>query len=226
MKTPLVLISGLLSNAFVWQHQVRSLGEIADIHIFSPKEESASKMVQAILEKAPPTFALAGHSMGGWLALELLRAAPSRITKVCLVNTTARDDSPEKRARRQAVISRCQAGAFKEVAQELARALTANPQSYLEVEKMFLEVGSSACIAQEQAMMNREPSSTILPHIKCPTLVIHAAQDTNFSLGEHEEMVQAIPRAKLAIVDDCGHMSPIERPQAVTTLLRFWLTYF
>jgi len=226
MKTPLVLISGLLSNASLWQHQARHLDEIAEIEIFSPTQNSSDKMVEAFLKVAPPKFALAGHSMGGWLCIEILRAAPSRVTKLCLLNTSARDDSNEKKIRRQEMILRSSKGQFKEITRDIAGLFTQNPLIKQEVENMFLDVGCETFICQEEAMMNRKSCEYILPTIRCPALVIHAAQDQNFSLEEHMELAEKMPNAKLAIVEDSGHMSPLEMPQAVTSLLRFWLTYF
>lgn len=223
---PLILISGLLSNGSLWQHQVQYLSEVAAISVFNPDQDSPDKMVEAILKSAPPKFALAGHSMGGWLSLEILRVAPSRVLKVCLLNTTAREDSQEKKARRQAMIERSKAGQFEEVVDEVVDFLTYNHQVRGEVKKMFLDVGCDAFINQEKAMLSRTMSIASLPKISCPTLVIHATEDRNFSLEEQLELVAKIPNAKLAIIENTGHMSPLEMPQAVTSLLRFWLTYF
>lgn len=224
MKIPLVLLTGLLSNEFLWHHQSRYLGDVADIQIISSDQDTPSKMVHAILEKAPPKFALAGHSMGGWLALEVMRTAPSRVSHLCLLNTTARPDSEEKRKRRQEMILKAEKGRFREVVKELVENLVVNPLVKNDVEKMFLDVGEQAFIHQEKAMLIRSECQSILPRIACPTLVIHAAQDKVFSLEEHRELVDQIHNAKLATVEDAGHMSPIEMPQAITALLKFWLT--
>lgn len=226
MKSPLVLVSGLLSNESLWQHQVKHLSEIASIQVVSPSQNSCEKMVQAILDVAPPKFALAGHSMGGWLCLEIMRRAPLRVSKLCLLNTTARSDSKEKRAKRQEMILRAKEGHFHEIVEELADRLVYNSHVVKDVKKMFLEVGSEVFIHQEEAMINRRESRSILPGIDCPTLVIHAAQDRNFSIEEHKELVAEIPNAKLAVIEDSGHMSPLEMPQVVTALLRYWLTWF
>lgn len=226
MKPPLVLVSGLLSNDSVWEHQMKNLGDAASIQIFNPREETPVKMVASILEKAPPTFALAGHSMGGWLCFEIIRAAPSRVSKLCLLNTSSRSDTPEKKAKRELMIQRCREGQFKEVVKEIAKFFVYNPENIHKVEKMFIDAGPEAFIAQEQALLIREPCDSVLSTIHCPTLVIHAAEDKNFSLEEHVEMVEKMPNAKLAIVDDSGHMSPMESPQAITALLRFWLNNF
>ncbi len=226
MKIPLVLLSGLLSNESLWKHQTSYLSDDAEIRIISPSQNTPQKMVQAILEAAPAKFALAGHSMGGWLALEVMRTAPSRVSKLCLLNTTARGDLDEKKARRQMMIRKTEQGQFLEVVKEMAEYFIVNPLVKNDVEKMFLDVGKEAFIHQEEAMIMRHECQSVLPGITCPTLVIHAAKDRVFSLEEHRELVDQIAGAKLAIVEDAGHMSPIEMPQAITALLKFWLTYF
>jgi len=223
---PLVLISGLLSNESLWQHQLHYLREIAPISVFNPSQDSPDKMVEAILKTAPPKFAMAGHSMGGWLCLEILRVAPSRVSKVCLLNATARDDSQEKKAKRRLMIQRCEKGQFEEVARELASLFTQVHQVRKQVLDMFLTVGSETFLNQQKSMLLRKPRGSILAMVQCPALVIHAAQDKNFSMDEQLEFVTKIPNAKLAVVEESGHMSPLEMPQAITSLLRFWLSYF
>ncbi|MDR3623619.1 MAG: alpha/beta hydrolase [Chlamydiales bacterium] len=226
MKTPLVLLSGLLSNEVLWQHQISHLSDIASIQIISPSQDTPEKMIQAILEKAPLQFALAGHSMGGWLCLEVMRAAPLRVNKLCLLNTTVRMDVKEKMLKRKEMILRVKQGGFQEIVKEIVEKFVFNSLVKNDVEKMFLEVGRDAFMNQQLSMISRRESQSVLATITCPTLVIHAMQDKNFSLEEHEELVNLIQHAKLAVVEDSGHMSPLEMPQAITALLRFWLTYF
>lgn len=223
MKTSLILLSGLLSNECLWKHQIDHLGEVASIQVISPQQDTPEKMVQEILESAPPQFALAGHSMGGWLCLEIMRVARFRVTKLCLLNTTGRMDSKEKTRRRQELILEAESN-FPAVVGEIVEHFVYNASVKSGVEKMFLDVGKEAFIHQQRAMMHRDPSASVLPLIMCPTLVIHATQDKNFSLLEHQELVDLIPNAKLALVEDSGHMSPMEMPQAITALLRLWLT--
>lgn len=226
MKKSLVLLSGLLSNNKLWQHQISHLSDIASIQILSSTEDTPKKMVAALLEKASPTFALAGHSMGGWLALEVMRTAPSRVSRLCLLNTSAREDSGEKKRRREAMIQRVQRGQFPDVVEEIVAHFVYNEAVKDAVRDMFLEVGPRTFINQEKAMMKRLECFSILPGITCPTLVIHALQDKNFSLEEHQELVHHIPGARLAQVEGSGHMSPLERPEDITALLREWLYEF
>ena len=223
MQLPLVLLSGLLSNESLWQHQTRHLSDIASIQVISPSQNTPEKMIHSILNAAPSRFALAGHSMGGWLCLEVMRAAPSRVSRLCLLNTTARRDSEAKRLKRQEMILKVQKGEFREVVREAVENFVYNPLVKNDVEKMFLDVGEEVFVRQQQAMLARSECASILPSITYPTLVIHAAHDRNFSLEEHEELVDQIPDAELAIVEDAGHMSPMENTQAVTELLRLWL---
>jgi pimeloyl-ACP methyl ester carboxylesterase len=224
-RSPLILISGLLSNEYVWLHQVSHLSQLASISVACPTENTPEKMVQAILNKVPPVFALAGHSMGGWVCLEIMRVAPARVSKLCLLNTTARSDSDEKRAKREEMILGAKQGRFHEIVEEMASYFVYNPHLKEGVKEMFLSMGAEIFIQQEEAMISRRECLSILPSIGCPTLVIHAAKDKIFSLEEHEELATKIPNAKLAVIEDSGHMSPLEMPQAITTLLHCWLSW-
>jgi pimeloyl-ACP methyl ester carboxylesterase len=220
MRKNLVLVSGLLSNGALWKHQTAHLGGEISIQVISPSGKTPKEMVEAILDCAPPQFSLAGHSMGGWLCLEVMRVAPERVSSLCLLNTTARSDSEEKKSRRLKMVQRVEKGEWREVVRELVEHLVFNPVAKKEVEKMFLEVGPKAFIRQEKAMLARGESLSVLPMIKCPTLVMHAAQDRNFSLEEHRELAEGIQNSRLSVVEGSGHMSPIEAPEAITSLLR------
>ena len=226
MQMPLLLLTGLLSNDNVWKHQMLHLCDVASIQIISSSANTPEEMVQSILDAAPPQFALAGHSMGGWLCLEIMRVAASRVSKLCLLNTTYQTDSTEKLARRKGMVLKAESGQFHDVIDAMVEKMLFNQVVKNDVRNMFLGVGSDVFICQQQAMMKRGECHSILSKIRCPTLVVHAMQDQIFSLEEHEELAALIPGAKLALVEDCGHMSPIEMPQAITALLRLWLSYF
>lgn len=223
MDTPLVCISGLLSNQDLWAHPLEHLN--GAIQIISPFQDTPQKMVEMILKEAPDRFALAGHSMGGWLCLEVMRQAPSRVSKLCLLNTTAKSDSAEKKAKREEMIHRVQDGHFREVVKELTDRFVFNSLVKADVEKMFLSVGEKVFVQQEKAMLMRDECESILPSIQCPTLVVHAALDQVFHIEDSQGLVDRIPSAQLAVIEDCGHMSPLEKPQAVTSLLGHWLAW-
>lgn len=223
MKIPLIFVSGLLSNQLVWSHQTKSLSDVALIKVISPSQDSPQKMVEAILEQAPDQFALVGHSMGGWLCLEVMRRAKERVTKLCLINTTAKSDTPDKKTKRREMIQRVENGQFPEVVEELVDCFVFNTKVKNEVEKMFLEVGEQAFIRQERSMLNRDECESVLSMIQCPTLVIYSTKDKVFTLEDHQILANNISRAKLAIIEDSGHMSPLEKPKAVTSLLDLWI---
>lgn len=200
-------------------HQIKELSNKTLIRVASPTQDTPEKMVEAILRGAPDQFVLVGHSMGGWLCLEVMRRAKQRVTKLCLLNTTESLDTPTKKAKREEMMRRVEAGEFREVVKELVHHFVHNSGVKDKVEKMFMEVGEQAFVCQEKSMLVRKECASILPSISCPTLVIHAAQDRVFSLEDHQRLASAIPHAKLAVIEDCGHMSPMEKPEAVTTLL-------
>ena len=226
-KIPLVLIPGLLCDSAAWEYQTKHLADIAIPTVISfHGENTPEKMVQAILKQSPHQFALAGHSMGGWLALEVMRHAPARAIKLCLLNTTASPDSPDKLQRRKQMIQTVEHGKFHELAMQLSDGFILQQRIKKPLQEMFFRSGASRFINDQTAMIQRSESFSILPTIKIPTLIIHALQDQLFSLAEHEEMASLIPNAQLALIEDSGHMSPMEQPQAITTLMRLWLTYF
>ena len=222
-KKEIFFISGLLSNESVWKYQIESLGGRAITKVVSPTEETPQKMLDKILKEAPDRFVLIGHSMGGWLAMEVMRKAKDRVSSLCLLNTTARSDSPEKRNKRLELISRAQKGEFPSIVRELVDNFVVVPSAKKEVEKMFFEVGVDAFIRQEKSMLSREEFESILPTISCPTLVIHAEKDKLFSLDDHQNIVNKIPNAKLEIVENSGHMSPLEMPDKVNSFLKKWI---
>lgn len=226
-KIPLILLTGLLSDQRVFEYQVDKLKELADIIVIeSTATNTSNAMVEKILHLAPNYFALAGHSMGGWLALKITKMAPEKVMKLCLLNTTAREDNNEDKANRQSMITRTRHGEFQQVANEIADRFVFNQNIKKDVLSMFLQKGGETLIKQGQAMLGREDLKEHLKTITCPTLIIHASEDKRFNLEAHQEIVNSILNAKLAIIEDCGHMSPMESPQAVTTLMRYWLEYF
>lgn len=223
MKIPLIFLSGLLSNERVWLHQRQHLSDLASIQVISASDDTPEKMIHTILSGAPEKFALAGHSMGGWLAQEVMRVAPDRVLKLCLLNTTSQMDSEEKRISRLKMIEKVKEGSFNEIVKGIADKFVFNTQVKNDVEKMFLEVGEEAFINQELSMLKRGETKRVLSTIRCPTVVIYAEEDPVFSLQEHQELAHLIKNSKLVTIKNSGHMSPMEAPESVTSVLRAWL---
>jgi pimeloyl-ACP methyl ester carboxylesterase len=222
----LILLPGLLCDKEVWEHQMTHLSDIAEIIVPDlSKAETPTAMVEAVLNVAPQSFALAGHSMGGWVALEVAKKCPKQIRKLCLLNTTADADSPEKMAARTAMLTQAEQGQIETIADQLSILFTFNTTVRQQIKQMFIR-NADAFIHQQKAMIARQSCLLFLPLIQCPTLVIHARHDKAFSIDHSERILQGIPQSKLAIIEESGHMVTLEVPQAVTTLMRFWLMYF
>lgn len=226
---PFLFLPGLLCDGALWAHQVKHLSDLCQPSVMDlTKQDSMTLLARHVLENAPPRFVLAGLSMGGYVAQEIMRLDPSRVIKLALINTTARQDTPETVERRKGLVALAKTGKFRGVTPRLLPHLI-HPDRLSDstvaevVLKMAERVGRDAFIRQQTAILNRTDGRSDLPKISVPTLIIAGRQDTIAPLETAEEMARGIPGAKLAVVEDCAHLSPLERPQAVTALLRLWL---
>jgi len=230
MKTPLVLVPGLLCDDALWAHQSRHLADIADIRIGDTMSaDSMAGMADAVLAAAPDRFALAGLSMGGYISLEVMRRAPDRVTRLALLDTAAIADDADKRKHRKELIKLAETGKFKGVTPRLLPLflhpdrLTDEPLTGAVME-MAGRVGKDAFLRQQKAILGRIDSRPHLADIRVPTLVLCGRQDGLTPLERHDEMAAAIPGARLSVIEDCGHLSTMEQPVAATAMLRDWLT--
>jgi pimeloyl-ACP methyl ester carboxylesterase len=224
-----VLVPGLLCDERLWRHQVLNLQDLAEPVVTDVmKGSSVSEIADAVLEAAPERFSLAGLSMGGYVALEIMRAAPERVERLALLDTSARADSPEQTEARRALIHLAQNGRFEEVPRELLPSQVhpdrlGDERLVDTVLDMANAVGPEAFVRQEQAIIDRSDSRGDLPHIACPTLVLCGREDALTPLHLHEEMASLIPGSQLRVIEACGHLSTLERPAEVTEALREWL---
>ena len=231
-KQNLVLLSGLLCDDALWEHQSIYLAETSEIKIADVTfSETIFGMAEAVLGVAPEKFALAGFSLEGYVALEIMRRAPERVTKLALLDTSARPDTEEQSRRRHHFIQLTKEGRFNSVISTFL-SLIVHPDRMQDeelcnnIKEMFLRVGPELFMRQQAAIMGRPDSRKDLSTIKCPTLILCGRQDVSTPLEIHEEMSSAIPKARLAIIEDCGHTSSMERPHAVTALMRDWMIYW
>jgi len=177
---------------------------------------------------APPKFALIGLSMGGYVAFEILRQAPGRVAKLALLDTTARPDAPEQTEARKRQIEMAHDGRFGGIAQLLFPRFVAASrhgdralQSL--VRAMAEQTGPEAFVRQQTAIMNRADSRPSLKDIHCPTLVVVGTDDTLTPPDRAAEMAVGIAGARQVVVPNCGHLSTLEQPPAVTEAL---VTFF
>lgn len=229
MSQPVVLLPGLLCDGALYAQATRSLADIAHFEIADlTLDDSIKAMAARVLASAPPRFALAGLSMGGYVAQEVMRQAPGRVTRLALLDTTFKPDTPEARERRLALIKLADTGKFKGVTPQLLPMLVHpdhlhRPDVADAVLAMAERVGKEAFVRQQTAIMGRVDGKADLERISCPTLVMCGRQDQLTSLEIHREMAALIPSAKLVVIDHCGHLPPLEQPIAVSAVLRYWL---
>jgi pimeloyl-ACP methyl ester carboxylesterase len=167
--------------------------------------------------------------MGGYVAQEIMRQAPDRVEKLALLDTSARADTPEQTARRRGLIELSEKGEFKGVTPRLLPLLIHSARHEDEplgaiVMGMAERVGKEAFLRQQKAIMGRPDGREDLRRIACPTLVLCGRQDALTPLALHEEIAGLVPGAKLLVVEDCGHLSTLEKPATVTAAMRQWLT--
>ncbi len=234
MASTLMLLPGLNCDAAVWALQVSALQGQADCNIPAwGLRDSLTAMAQQVLDEAPTErFSLAGHSMGGRVALEVMRLAPQRVERLALLSTgthplAAGEAGEKEKAGRMALLKIAQAQGMRAMAQEWARGMV-HPDRiggpvFDEVLAMFDRGSAAQYAAQIHALLKRPDASPLLPTIQCPTLVLTGRQDAWSGPAQHEAMAAAIPNAQLVIVEDSGHMCTMEQPQAVSAALADWL---
>jgi pimeloyl-ACP methyl ester carboxylesterase len=226
--TPLILIPGLGSDFAVWQPTMTALGVSAECTVGDTlSDDSLPGMAERILRQAPERFSLAGVSMGGMVALEIMRSAPERVLRLALLDTNPCADTPEQTSqRRSANAAALSSDNFEALAVGSLRYLV-HPAASVEVRNALVEmsvrVGAKAYARQNEAVMKRADQRQILPTIAVPTIVIVGAQDVMTPLALAEMIRDGIRDARLHIIPDCGHLPPIEKPDVVAGLLRAWL---
>jgi pimeloyl-ACP methyl ester carboxylesterase len=228
-----LFLPGLLEDADAFRAQIEAIGPraacvVADL----TRSDSIAALARDALEQAethPGRLSIVGHSMGGYVALEVMRQAPDRIERLALLNTNARPDSPESTQNRERLMALA-AKDFPAVIHALMPKLLL--EKHLDdslgmvgvVTEMALAAGKDAFLRQERAIIGRIDSRPHLAAIRCPTLVVAARDDAIMPAEILEELARGIRGARLQVIADCGHMASIERPAEVSKLLVDWLS--
>jgi pimeloyl-ACP methyl ester carboxylesterase len=227
---PVLLVPGLNCSARLYGDQIPALWRFGPVTVADhTRDEHMDAIAARILAAAPPRFALAGLSMGGYIALAIARQAPERVCKLALLDTSARPETPEQTARRQPQIALAEAGRFAEVpALQFPFFVHRNRQDDGELRRrvrmMAEETGAQAFLRQQKAIMTRFDARPLLTSIKCPTLVLVGDGDALTPPPLAEEIAAAITGSRLVVVPDCGHLSTMEQPEAVSRALVEWMT--
>jgi pimeloyl-ACP methyl ester carboxylesterase len=228
-RTPLLLLPGLLCDARLWRDQVADLATVADPLVADlTLDDSFEAMARRALACMPERFALAALSMGGYVAFAVLRLAPGRVTRLALLDTSARPDGESQARRRRGLMALARGGHFRGVTPRLLPQLLhpdnlADAKLTGEVMAMAERVGRAAFIRQQAAILNRPDSRPDLRHIEVPTLVAVGEADRLTPRDRAEEIAAGIPGAALRVLAGCGHLPPMEQPALTSALLSEWL---
>jgi pimeloyl-ACP methyl ester carboxylesterase len=228
-RATLILVPGVLCDALVWQHQVEAFGPEYDVVVPMLDElDSIPAMAARLLAAAPSSFALAGHSLGGRVALEVLRQAPARVAALALLDTGVHPCAPGEPQRRQVLLDLAAARGMRAVAAAwlppMVHPARQTDVTFMQPLEAMVERRTPASFRnQVVALINRPDATGLLAAIRCPTAVICGREDEWSPLAQHEAIAAGIAGARLTVIEDAGHMAPYERPQSVTAELRRWL---
>jgi pimeloyl-ACP methyl ester carboxylesterase len=226
---PLFLLCGLLCDEAIWADVRNRLADAADVHVVSfGGLSSIGAMADQVLSKAPARFALAGHSMGGRVAIEVWRRAPERVAALGLLNTGVHPTRDAEYESRGILVRLARLHGMAALAAEwLPPMMGASPARIAQVMPSLVAMVERSTpesfAGQSNALLQRPDARPVLPSIHVPTLLLGGTNDTWSSLSQHADMQRSVPQARLVEIAGAGHMAPIERPDAVARALRAWL---
>lgn len=229
MKT-IYLLCGLLCDEVVWKAQARALERDYDVRVVSfLRQDSLAAMAEQVLASAPETFALAGHSMGGRVALEVYRRAPGRVERLALLDTGFESAVTGEADKRAVLVNQARTEGIDAIAAAWGLPMLAPDRrsDAVLVQEIFDMVGrmsSDIYAAQTRALLSRPDATDVLRSVACPVLILCGLQDGWSPPERHQRMAELIPRpALLCLIDDCGHMSMMEQPERVLDAMHEWL---
>jgi pimeloyl-ACP methyl ester carboxylesterase len=227
--TPLLLVPGLASSARIYAPVIPALWRFGPVMVANHiRDDSMAAIARRVLSEAPPRFALAGHSMGGYIALEIMRQAPERVLRLALINTQARPDTPEATQRRRVLMERAKRGELRAAREEMFPELVhPSRRDDSDIRRLVHEqgddVGVEGYLRQQAAIIARVDSRPTLSAIKCPTLVMTGDADNTIPNAFSKEMAESIAGARLVILERCGHLPQPEQPEATVRVLSDWV---
>jgi pimeloyl-ACP methyl ester carboxylesterase len=228
---PIVLIPGLTCTARLYAGQIPALWPFGPVTIADHRrDDSMAAIARRILAAAPPRFALAGLSMGGYIAFEIMRQSPERVVKLALLDTGARADTAEQTERRHVLMAQAKAGGYAEIP-EAAFPLYVHRSRHDDaalksiVRMMAAETGLDGYLHQQQAIITRPDSRPSLAAIACKTLVLVGEGDEATPPDLAREIASGISGSRLALIPGSGHLSTLEEPDAVNKALAEWMRW-
>jgi pimeloyl-ACP methyl ester carboxylesterase len=229
VKARLVLLCGLLCDRFVWEAVAEHLQDVADVSTLSFAGcRSIEEMAEQVLTRSAETFALAGHSMGGRVALEVVRMAPHRVLRLAMLNTGVHPVRDSEVPGRQRLLNIARTAGMPAVADEWLPSMVgadARQDGVLMegLRAMVQRHSAEEFSGQIHALLNRPDAEAVLSLVKVPTLLLSSDEDQWSPISQHEQIRSQVPGSRLVALEGVGHMTPVEAPQAVAEAIRSWL---
>ncbi len=229
-QTPLIWLPGLLCDQNLFADMNKELPNwVAPLTVKLGALGSMQAMAKKVLDEAPQEFVLGGLSMGGILAFEVYRRAPNRVKGLILMDTNAADEKPEVSVKRDALVERAENGEFETITPQVLMPLLIHESRLLDTEltqrvsQMAENIGLDAFKAHAKALATRPDQRPLLSDITCPTLVITGKQDALCPMANHLLMAEHISDVSLHVIPECGHLSSMEKPSEVASIISDWL---
>lgn len=229
MREPLVMIPGLMADARLFLPQMVRLGAGRACHVCLPAQgDTVEGLSEEVLAGLPEKFALLGHGLGGDVALDIVRRAPERVTRIALMATDPLSEAPQVAVERETRMVMAKAGRLVDaIRQEIPQACLADSPWRDEimalVQDMALGLGEGVFLRQSRALQRRPDQQKTMRRIKLPALVIAGRVDTLVPLRRQEFTANLMPFGKLVIIEDAGHLATLEQPEAVSTAIESFL---
>lgn len=229
MREPLVFLPGMMCDARLFGPQLAALSPDYTITVAPiTKGDRIEEIASGLLDALPGKFALAGLSMGGIVAMELLRRAPDRISRIALMDTNALAETPQSAANYEPLIIKAKSGRLADVVAEVMPPDALAPGPYrAEVMALLVDmaenIGSITLIRQIRALQRRRDQQATLRRCKVPALVLCGEHDSLTPIKRHTFMAELIPYAELKVIEGAGHLPTLEQPEATTEALLDWL---
>ncbi len=229
MIEPVVFLPGLMCDARVFLPQISDLSRDYPVQIAQyGNADNIRQMAMQVLDSAPDRFALAGHSMGGIVAMEVLRRAPERVTRIALLSTSPLAETPAEAAWREPLIARARAGLLEEVIGETLTAdnLAPGPRRATLMRllrDMALELGAETYIRQSRALQRRRDAQSVLLSTRSAALILCGRHDRLTPVRRHEAMAEMVAHSELVVLEAAGHLPMLEAADEVNAALRSWM---
>ncbi|HVP84154.1 MAG TPA: alpha/beta hydrolase [Rhizomicrobium sp.] len=230
MPQDIVLIPSQLCTELVFAPQMPVLSAFARPRVFVQRDrDTVGAMARSVLDASPQRFTLITHGMGGFVAFEMLRRDPKRIEKLVLMSALAPADTPKQTERRMGYIRLVEQGRYDGIIEERIPMLVHPSRVGDEkltgvLRRMASDTGAETFQRQQRAIMARPDSRPMLASIACPTMLVFGRQDGITTIEHQKEMLEAIPDVRLEVIEDCGHMMTLEKPDEVNALLKAFLS--